>query len=477
MNKRENFKMSGFIRVAEDEGEDIIEIPVEGDDTLLLSTLAAQFSGACGLKYRHPTTKTLRGVRLVEERLIAPDEGWDFDFFCSFPKTDGKRKSSDLLESSTYKTKRMDVYRKCSDLIVLGLPWKTTEEELKEYFSVYGDVIMAQIKKDSKTGQSRGYGFIRFDDYDAQKRVLSSRHVIDGRTCDVKIPNSKDGGSMQHSGKVFVGRTTEDLSSDDLREYFEKFGDVTDVFIPKPFRAFAFVTFAEPETAQLLCGEDHIIKGVSVNISSATPKGESGRGSNFGNRGGQSYGSNWSGNQGGRGNWGNNRGAPSGSGPNWNQQNQGSNPVWNNQGNNQMAAPWNNNYPGSGGNNNAGMGDMGGFDPKNQLNMSALTVPIMAALSQQLLGNMSNMMPQNPQQQPQQQQQPPQQMMDQQQYNGSNTNTYPPQQGNNALMPNTNASSVGGGGSGSGGTGNWNNQPRQDRYNRHSFHDGKQESY
>ena len=78
-------------------------------------------------------------------RLVAPEEGWDFDFFCSFPKTDGKRKSSDLLESSTYKTKRMDVFRKCSDLIVLGLPWKTTEEELKDHFSVYGDVIMSQV--------------------------------------------------------------------------------------------------------------------------------------------------------------------------------------------------------------------------------------------------------------------------------------------------------------------------------------------
>jgi len=52
---------------------------------------------------------------------------------------------------------------------------------------------MLQIKKDPKTGQSKGYGFIRFDDYEVQRRVLSQRHTIDGRTCDVKIPNSKVG--------------------------------------------------------------------------------------------------------------------------------------------------------------------------------------------------------------------------------------------------------------------------------------------
>lgn len=47
------------------------------------------------------------------------------------------------------------------------------------------------MKKDTKTGQSKGFGFIRFANYDSQVRVLSQRHLIDGRWCDVKIPNSK----------------------------------------------------------------------------------------------------------------------------------------------------------------------------------------------------------------------------------------------------------------------------------------------
>ena len=41
------------------------------------------------------------------------------------------------------------------------------------------------------------------------------------------------------------------MTAEDLREYFGKFGEVTDVFIPKPFRAFAFVTFLDPEVAQV----------------------------------------------------------------------------------------------------------------------------------------------------------------------------------------------------------------------------------
>lgn len=73
---------------------------------------------------------------------------------------------------------------------------------------------------------------------------------------------------------MFVGRCTEDITAEDLREYFSKYGEVTDVFIPKPFRAFAFVTFLDPDIAQALCGEDHIIKGVSVHVSEAAPKSD-----------------------------------------------------------------------------------------------------------------------------------------------------------------------------------------------------------
>ena len=50
-----------------------------------------------------------------------------------------------------------------------------------------------QVKKDIKTGQSKGFGFIRFNNYESQMRVLAQRHMIDGRWCDVKIPNSKEG--------------------------------------------------------------------------------------------------------------------------------------------------------------------------------------------------------------------------------------------------------------------------------------------
>lgn len=98
--------MSSYLHVAEDEGEEPIELPSEEDGTLLLSTLAAQYPGTCGLKYRNPDSQTMRGVRLVEGRLHPPDEGWGNNvYYCVFPK--GKFAFS----STVYIQSKLRVYR------------------------------------------------------------------------------------------------------------------------------------------------------------------------------------------------------------------------------------------------------------------------------------------------------------------------------------------------------------------------------
>ncbi|XP_034944090.1 uncharacterized protein TBPH isoform X3 [Chelonus insularis] len=201
--------MSSYIQVAEDEGEEPIELPTEDDSTLLLTTLAAQFPGTCGLKYRNPESRAMRGVRLVDGRLHPPENGWGKAVYvCVFPK-ENKRKSDDNLENSTAKTKRMETKLRCTDLIVLGLPWKTTEQNLREYFETFGEVLMAQVKKDAKSGQSKGFGFIRFGSYESQLRCLAQRHMIDGRWCDVKVPNSKNIDGLMLARQFDTGKHSE----------------------------------------------------------------------------------------------------------------------------------------------------------------------------------------------------------------------------------------------------------------------------
>ena len=35
--------------------------------------------------------------------------------------------------------------QRCSDLIVLGLPWKSTEDDLRKYFNQFGELLMVQV--------------------------------------------------------------------------------------------------------------------------------------------------------------------------------------------------------------------------------------------------------------------------------------------------------------------------------------------
>lgn len=57
--------------------------------------------------------------------------------------------------------------------------------------------ILFQIKKDPKTGQSKGYGFIRFANYESQVRALSAKHKIDNRVVTVRIPISQVNDSFK----------------------------------------------------------------------------------------------------------------------------------------------------------------------------------------------------------------------------------------------------------------------------------------
>ncbi|ETB63726.1 TPA: RNA-binding protein [Candidatus Nomurabacteria bacterium] len=57
-------------------------------------------------------------------------------------------------------------------LYVGGLPYKTTNDELKAHFSAAGEVSSATIIMDKMTNRSKGFGFVEFDnDTDADNAI------------------------------------------------------------------------------------------------------------------------------------------------------------------------------------------------------------------------------------------------------------------------------------------------------------------
>jgi len=64
-------------------------------------------------------------------------------------------------------------------------------------FSSYCMCVL-QIKRDIRTKQSKGFGFVRFAEYESQLKALSQRHLIEGRWCDIRIPNSQVSQFLPH---------------------------------------------------------------------------------------------------------------------------------------------------------------------------------------------------------------------------------------------------------------------------------------
>ncbi|KAK0396165.1 hypothetical protein QR680_001600 [Steinernema hermaphroditum] len=336
-----------YVLVTDGDDGERMELPTDPlDNSLGLATLSHAFPGAHGLKYRNPVTGASRALMVDQSgvKFLPPPGGWaDKLFYAIFqapsythvniPRSSGKhsvairnvgqiidydelrgdqstkrRKIMDESDSSDteigrngsaggqnlVKQKRMEIpsgtpkaeeTRRCTDLIVLGLPYRTTVEQFKKYFEQFGGVVACELKRDD-SGNSKGFGFVQMDAYDAQLRVLAKpTHIIDGRKCQVRIPNSKTKEAQTVMNcKLFVGRVSDKTTIEDLRKFFTHEAqriqpdcNVVDVFIPKPFRNFAFVTLSHPSVVrELIEIGDFVLDGISMNVLAATPKDTAG---------------------------------------------------------------------------------------------------------------------------------------------------------------------------------------------------------
>ncbi|XP_061046874.1 DAZ-associated protein 1 isoform X3 [Eubalaena glacialis] len=180
-------------------------------------------------------------------------------------------------------------------LFVGGLDWSTTQETLRSYFSQYGEVVDCVIMKDKTTNQSRGFGFVKFKDPNCVGTVLASRpHTLDGRNIDPKpcTPRGmqpertrpKEGwqkgprSDNSKSNKIFVGGIPHNCGETELREYFKKFGVVTEVVMiydaekQRP-RGFGFITFEDEQSVdQAVNMHFHDIMGKKVEVKRAEPR-------------------------------------------------------------------------------------------------------------------------------------------------------------------------------------------------------------
>jgi hypothetical protein len=113
---------------------------------------------------------------------------------------------------------------------------------------------------------------VLYRDEGLNKRIMEMQHSLDGRNLDIKVKDEqvmaqKHGGAVAGGApppaagsgaglsktKIFVGRLLDDVEPEDLRKYFEQYGTVIDVFMPKSHatgqrKNVGFVEFQNPES-------------------------------------------------------------------------------------------------------------------------------------------------------------------------------------------------------------------------------------
>ena len=59
------------------------------------------------------------------------------------------------------------------NLYVGNLPYRATEDELREAFSAYGEVTRVNVITDRDTGQSKGFGFVEMADKEGGEAAIN----------------------------------------------------------------------------------------------------------------------------------------------------------------------------------------------------------------------------------------------------------------------------------------------------------------
>lgn len=88
------------------------------------------------------------------------------------------------------------------NIYVSNLSFNVQDEDLKEFFTPYGEVTSAKVITDRETGRSRGFGFVEMADEAASKKAIAELNgsTVDNRTISVTVAKPKESRPSRNFG-------------------------------------------------------------------------------------------------------------------------------------------------------------------------------------------------------------------------------------------------------------------------------------
>ena len=80
------------------------------------------------------------------------------------------------------------------NIYVSNLSFNVQDEDLREFFTEYGEVSSAKVITDKFTGKSRGFGFVEMPDDEAARKAIAEldNGTVEGRTIKVMEAKPKE---------------------------------------------------------------------------------------------------------------------------------------------------------------------------------------------------------------------------------------------------------------------------------------------
>ena len=153
------------------------------------------------------------------------------------------------------------------NIFIKNLDVAIDNKALHDTFVAFGNILSCKVAQDEH-GNSKGYGFVHYETDEAASQaikhvngmLLNEKKVYVGHHIPKKDRQSKFEEMKANFTNVYVKNIAADVTDDEFRDLFEKFGDVTSSSIAREnetgkSRGFGFVNFTTHEAASKAVGD------------------------------------------------------------------------------------------------------------------------------------------------------------------------------------------------------------------------------
>ncbi|UYV68892.1 hypothetical protein LAZ67_6001507 [Cordylochernes scorpioides] len=157
------------------------------------------------------------------------------------------------------------------DICVKNIPYSTTNEQLAQFFSSFGQIKDARVIC-TASGNPKGFGIVAFSNQETVNTLLDREEPLIFNNRKLFIEDKRKDANKIISKYIFVRNVAADISDEQFFEYFNKFGEVTKAKVTRQdsgqSKGFCFVSFATEEIAKAVINlEDSLVLNNKKNSS------------------------------------------------------------------------------------------------------------------------------------------------------------------------------------------------------------------